>query len=193
MNPGLAQVFDAETGAPAGPPLNHSDGVRHATFSPDSERVLTSAEDFTAVLWEARTGARISVEPMQHKEWVRHGAFSHDGRWLVTTEKNGVVRLWDVFTGGLLSPPMSHPSWIYSAQFVANGRQLATRSRNGEGFLWDLPEDTRPLEDLRLIAQVVSGQHTDGAGNDPAQAPDALRRNWEKLRTRYPAEFSPGK
>ena len=193
LNPGLAQVFDAETGAPAGPPLNHSDGVRHATFSPDSERVLTSAEDFTAVLWEARTGARISVEPMQHKEWVRHGAFSHDGRWLVTTEKNGVVRLWDVFTGGLLSPPMSHPSWIYSAQFVANGRQLATRSRNGEVFLWDLPEDTRPLEDLRLIAQVVSGQHTDGAGKDPAQAPDALRRNWEKLRTRYPAEFSPGK
>ena len=192
LRPGLAQVFDAETGVPAGPPLTHSDGVRHAAFSPDSERVLTCAEDFTAVLWEARTGARLSVEPMQHKELVRHGAFSHDGRWLVTTEKNGTVRLWDVSTGGLLAPPLSHASWIYSAQFLANDRKLATRSSNGEVFLWDLPEDTRPLEDLRLIAQVVSGQHSDGAGKVRAQVPDTLRRNWEKLRTRYAAEFSSG-
>ena len=192
LRPGLAQVFDADTGAPAGPRLNHTDGVRHACFSPDSERVLTCAEDFTAVLWEARTGARISVEPMRHQELVRHGAFSHDGRWLVTTEKNGTVRLWDVSTGGLLAPPLSHRSWIYSAQFLADDRKLATRSSNGEVFLWDLPEDTRPLEDLRLITQVVSGQHSDGARNARAQAPDELRRNWEKLRTRYAAEFSPG-
>ena len=102
------------------------------------------------------------------------------------------ARLWDVSTGGLLAPPLSHPSWIYSAQFLADDRKLATRSSNGEVFLWDLPEDTRPLEDLRLIAQVVSGQHSDGARNARAQAPDELRRNWEKLRTRYAAEFSPG-
>ena len=191
LKPGLAQVFDAGSGAPAGPPLPHTDGVRHAAFSPDSERVLTCAEDFTAVLWEARTGARVSVEPMQHKEWVGHGAFSRDGRWLVTTEKNGMVRLWDVSTGGLLAPPLSHPSWIHSAQFLANGRQLATRSRNGDVYLWDLPEDSRPLEDLRLIAQIVSGQHSEGARDTRAQTPDALRRTWEQLRTRYAMEFSP--
>ena len=102
------------------------------------------------------------------------------------------ARLWDVSTGGLLAPPLSHPSWIYSTQFLADDRKLATRSSNGEVYLWDLPEGTRPLEDLRLIAQVVSGQHSNGARNARAQAPDELRSNWEKLRTRYAAEFSPG-
>ena len=192
LKPGLAQVFDAETGTPAGPPLTHTDGVRHAAFSPDSERVLTCAEDFTAVLWDARTGARLSIEPMQHKEYVQHGAFSSDGRWLVTTEKNGTVRLWDVSTGGLLAPPLNHPSWIYSAQFLANDRQLATRSRDGQVLLWDLPEDTRPLEDLRLIAEVVSGHRSQSARISRAQAPDELRRNWEHLRRLYATEFSPG-
>ena len=102
------------------------------------------------------------------------------------------ARLWDVSTGGLLAPPLSHRSWINSAQFLADDRKLATRSRNREVILWDLPEDTQPLENLRLIVQVVSGQHSNGARNARAQAPDELSSNWEKLRTRYAAEFSPG-
>ena len=191
LKPGLAQVYDAGSGAPVGPPLPHTDGVRHAAFSPDGGRVLTCAEDFTAVLWDARTGARLPIEPLQHKESVQHGAFSRDGRWLVTTEKTGTVRLWDASTGSLLAPPLSHPSLILTADFLDGDRQLVTRSRDGQVLFWDFPEDTRPLNELRLIAGAVSGHRSENDRISRMQAPDELRRNWEHLRSLYPADFSP--
>ena len=192
FRPGLAQVYHAGSGTPFGPPLPHTDGVPHATFSPDGDQVLTCGEDFAAVLWEARTGTRLPIEPMQHKESVQHGSFSRDGRWLVTTERTGVVRLWDATTGGLLAPPLHHSSLILSADFFADGRLLVTRSRDGQLLLWDLPKDNRPLKELRLIAEVLSGHRSESDRLSRGQTPDELQRHWEHLRRLYPADFAPG-
>src|SRR5206468_4318755 len=41
---GQAQVWDATTGQPIGPPLRHSGTVRSAAFSPDGQKIVTASQ-----------------------------------------------------------------------------------------------------------------------------------------------------
>jgi WD40 repeat protein len=46
-----AQVWDATTGKPVTPPLQHDGSVYAAAFSPDGTRVVTASADKTARIW----------------------------------------------------------------------------------------------------------------------------------------------
>jgi WD40 repeat protein len=47
----MARVWDASTGAPVSPPLEHQGSVNAAAFSPDGTRVVTASGDRTARVW----------------------------------------------------------------------------------------------------------------------------------------------
>src|SRR6185503_7943315 len=71
-----AQVWDAQTGEPAGPPLRHPDGVRTARFDPAGQRVVTGCGDGAARVWEVPSG-RPLLAPLLHRGSVRTAEFSH--------------------------------------------------------------------------------------------------------------------
>jgi len=51
-----ARVWDAATGKPLTPLLQHQGTVVAASFSPDGGRVVTASSDKTARVWDAATG-----------------------------------------------------------------------------------------------------------------------------------------
>jgi WD40 repeat protein len=184
-----ARVWDAETGAPVTRPLRHGAGVATVAFSPDSRRVVTGSRQGTARVWDAATGAPVTPL-LKHGRGLIRVAFSPDGRRIVTGGGGGYdARLWDVATGEALGPPLKHHGWVYHVAFSSDGRRLATASHDGTARVWTLPvPDSRPLEDLVLLAQVLSTQRVDATDGLVEVDPAAQRRALDTLRSRYPAE-----
>jgi WD40 repeat protein/serine/threonine protein kinase len=185
-----ARVWDAQTGAPLTKPLRHGAGVAAASFSPDGRWVVTGSRQGTARVWDAATG--LPVTPLlKHGRGQIRVVFSPDGRRLATGGGDYGARLWDAATGESLGPPLRHRGWVYHLAFSPDGRRLATASHDGTARIWNLPgPDSRPLEDLVLLAWVLSAQRVDATDGLVEVEPAAQRRALQKLRSRYPADFA---
>src|SRR5207302_1209655 len=69
-----------------------------------------------------------------------------------------------------------------------DGRRLLTVDW-GAARVWDLALDNRPVRDLQLLAQLLSGQSLSADASEvPLELP-AWQRAWRTLRTRYPDAF----
>jgi WD40 repeat protein len=64
-------------------------------FSADGTRVLTSSWDGTARLWDARTGAPLTVFN-GHRDKVTYASFSPDDLEIVSASYDKTARLWRV-------------------------------------------------------------------------------------------------
>ncbi len=108
-----------------------------AVYSPDGTKILTTATDRTARLWDAGTGAPLGA-PMEHDEEVAAAAFSPDGRSLATGTSEGEVTLWDAATGKKLPGSMKLSSGaVWSISFSPDGTILAAASDAGRARTWD--------------------------------------------------------
>jgi WD40 repeat protein/tetratricopeptide (TPR) repeat protein len=156
-----AQVWDLETGAAVGPVLS---GVGDAVFHPDGRRLITTTASGEARLRDIDTGKPLTL-PMQNPGAML--ALSPDGgRVFVGPLGLGVPgngKVWDAATGELLSP-----------------------SLEASPHDWDIPADPRPVEDLRLLARVLSGSRIDETGANLPLEPDEFRSAWKELHSRGP-------
>jgi tetratricopeptide (TPR) repeat protein len=155
-----AQVWDLETGAAVGPVLP---GVGDAVFHPDGRRLLTITASGEARLRDIETGKPLTL-PMQNGGCLL--TVSPDGgRVFVALFPGGLGgasgKVWDAATGELLSP------------------SLEVTSQD-----WDIAADTRPVEELRLLARVLSGSRIDETGAYLPLEPDEFRSAWQELHTR---------
>ena len=188
---GAAQLWDSTTGQPVGQPLKHRDGVLHATFSPDGRRLVTSGEDFCAIVWDTQNVAPLPIPPLQHKGQVTFAQFSKDGRWIVTASRDRTARVWETETGEPITLPFAHGSALLRARFVENDRRLLTESKEGKRWLWTLPRARESIEDLTLIAQLLSAQPASRSRVGFVQSDELLWSSYEQLLARRPELFQP--
>jgi dipeptidyl aminopeptidase/acylaminoacyl peptidase len=185
-----ARVWDAETGAALTDALRYGAGVAAASFSPDGRRVVTGSRQGTARVWDAATGVPVTPLLKHGMGQIRVG-FSPDGRRLVTGGGTYAAQVWDAATGESLGPPLRHRDFVVHFSFSPDGRRLATSSWDGTARVWTLSgPDPRPLEDLVLLAQVLSAQRVDAKDGLVEVKPAAQRRALEELCSRYPADFA---
>jgi WD40 repeat protein len=196
VNEHAALVWNAATGERIGSPLQHRDGVLHACFSPDSRRVVTASEDFTALVWDASSGRRLTP-PLAHEDKVREACFSQDGRWIVTASSDRTARVWDADTGDPLTPPLRHATPLRHAAFIAADSRLFTADEDGDAWVWGFALDTRPINDLVSLSDLLSGYPTRRRDNSMVDAtprsPEDLRLIWQRLRTAYRDDFTVSK
>jgi WD40 repeat protein len=173
-----ARVWEAATGEPVTPPLRHCSAVYHGAFSPDGRDVVTGSDDNTARVWQVATGQPVTPQ-LSHRGTVYRVAFNPDGDAVLTVSTDGTARVWDAGTGEPLTPPLPPGGWVQKV--LASLR---------DARLWNLPREERPVRDLRLLAQVLSGLWIDRTGGLVPMEPDRLRRAWRDLRSRYPQVFA---
>jgi WD40 repeat protein/tRNA A-37 threonylcarbamoyl transferase component Bud32 len=134
-----AHLWDAATGKPISPPLQHTGMVNAATFSPDGKTVLTGSGDRTARFWDTTTGKSIGA-PLQHQNSVNDVAYSPDGKTVMTGCDDETVRLWEAHkaNGALLQ----HQAAVMAIAFSPDGTKVLTGSGyieggSGQARLWD--------------------------------------------------------
>jgi WD40 repeat protein len=187
---GEVRLWDVEAGRALGVPLVHQGRVSHAAFSPDGTRVATAGADQAARVWDTATGRPVTP-PLRHHGEVSRVIFSDDGRLLATAGHDQAARVWDAATGEPLTAPLRHDEPVTSLAFGAGGRELVTgtarltaREKDAPGGsvrVWRLTPDEGSPEDVRLLAEVLTGHRLDEAGGAVPLEPAALAERWKRL------------
>jgi WD40 repeat protein len=105
------QLWDAATGAPVGPPVEHRNGFEAVVFSPDGRLVLTTGFYTRGELrlWEAGTW-RPFADRLVHPRGnlITSAAFSPRGRFFVTVSNDGTAQLWDTAARAPVGEPIRY-------------------------------------------------------------------------------------
>ncbi len=123
---GVLRVWDARTGAPLGPPMQHEGPVLAAAFSPDGRYVVTGSEDGTVRLWNPYQGKQDYLIRLNNP--VKAVGFSPDGDRLLTVA-GPIVQLWDTLTAAPVGPPRTNPRDVVNATFSPDGRRILIGSQ----------------------------------------------------------------
>jgi WD40 repeat protein len=123
-------------------PLHRDAGYRGSiAYSPDGKRIVTSMDDRTARVLDARTGAVLLVLS-GHTDDLAMVAYSSDGRRIVTAGDNS-ARVWDATTGHQLLVLSGHSGEVWSARFSPDGTTIATASVDKTARIWDAMTGTQ--------------------------------------------------
>ena len=101
----------------------HEDFDHARRIQPDGSRVVTASADGTARLWDASSGAVLTVL-WGHGARMTHAAFSPDGTRVVTTSHDATARLWDASGGETLAVLKGHENWLDHAAFSPDGTRV---------------------------------------------------------------------
>jgi WD40 repeat protein len=183
-----ARIWDARTGEALTPIFAAGDvAYPIAAFSPDAKTVLTPTT-MAALVSDAATGKPVTP-PLRHEKVLTHAEFSPNGRFVLTSSFDNSVRLWDAVSGELVVQFLQHENLAWTASFSPDGQRVVSADGNGTVKVWSLRRDPRPVEDLRLLAQLLSARKIDqnGGGLEPIDTL-TLSNAWQVLRAKYPHE-----
>ena len=139
-NPAGALAFEllAELRANSGLTLRgHRGSVLAAAYSPDGSQIVTSSEDHTARVWDARTGQQIGPA-LEHGDDVRMAEFSPDGTRVVTASDDHTARVWEAATGQPVGQPMrGNEHEVRFARFSPDGTLVGTGAEEGLAQVWN--------------------------------------------------------
>lgn len=141
----IKRLWLAHHQTPAHSLLWHNGWVNSASFSLDSNYIVTTSEDSTAKLWNLNGKL---LKTLEHKGWVKSASFSPDGKYVVSASDDGTAKLWDI--NGELLATLRHEDKVNGVFFSPKGNYIVTTSLNNRVQLWNL--NGKPLATLDRVA-----------------------------------------
>ncbi|KAG0051841.1 WD repeat-containing protein 90, partial [Linnemannia elongata] len=146
--------------------------VNSVAFSPNSQRIVSGADDGVVRLWDCTSGKELLVIK-GHIDTIRSVAYSPCGNRIASASADKTVRLWDSETGECVFVFEGHTDWVMSVRFSPDEWQLASGSDDGTIRFWD-SETGEPgvvlspsFEEIHSLAYSADGRwiasgHDDG-------------------------------
>ncbi|XRB18787.1 EF-hand domain-containing protein [Pseudoscourfieldia marina] len=114
----------------------HSDGVTSASYSADGTRIVSASLDKNVRVWDATTGACLSVLE-GHSGDVTSASYSADGTRIVSASWDKSIRVWDAMTGACVYVLEGHSHDVTSASYSADGTRIVSASWDNTVRVWD--------------------------------------------------------
>ncbi len=120
-------------------PIGHTGLLQSAVFTPDGNRVITTALDYTTKVWDVASGLLLADLPDAYNLFSQSPpAFSIDGKQLLTASSSGnTSKIWDLSTGHLIKELVGHTNLITKAVYSADGKKILTTSFDKSAKIWD--------------------------------------------------------
>lgn len=143
--------------------FEHADSgfIGGLAFSPDGRQLASANYDFSAILWDMKTG-RLEQRFQGHQDQVRSVAFNPSGTRIVTGSYDKTVRVWDLHSGKQVRVLKGHEKPVLAVAVSPDGTHVLSGGFDHVARLWDF-ETGREVRTLR--------GHTD-AINSVAFSPD---------------------
>ena len=87
---------------PSSPLCGHKYSIHCCVFSPSGHVLASCSTDGRVILWDCKTGDKVSVFEHKSKSSIRVCRFSKDSCYLVTGSDDETVCLWDIATRKLI-------------------------------------------------------------------------------------------
>ncbi|KAF9536799.1 hypothetical protein EC957_009672, partial [Mortierella hygrophila] len=134
---GVIDVYETTTWSKVRELRGHMGGITGATFSADSQRIVSAGEDKTARVWESNGGVEAVLVLEGHTKLLLDTSFSPCGKKVVSCSADKTIRLWDAQTGECLLVLERHTSIVRSVRFSADGRTLVSGSDDTTIRFWN--------------------------------------------------------
>jgi WD40 repeat protein len=135
-------LWDAQSGKELRHLIGHElkKKINTIQFSKDSKRILTSADDFTARLWDVETGRELQQFKLEGKrDFFIHtiAELAPDGQTVLTVgDAQRTARLWNTSNGQQVREFKGHNGYIESATFAPDGQTVVTAD-DTEAIIWE--------------------------------------------------------
>lgn len=163
-----------------------------ASFSPDSQTVVTATDDNYIKLWQKNGTLQATLTG--HTDKIRSAIFNPNGQILVSASDDKNVKIWQR-DGKLIHDLKGHRSQITSVSFSLDGKIIASASADGTVKLWTI--NGEELSSFKVERGWITstsfspdGKIIAAAGTDGTVKLWSLRKVREKLQKQQPIEAS---
>lgn len=119
--------------------IGHKQPVLTILFNSSCDYLISSSNDNTAILWDAKTGENLGIQA-KHDDRLNSAAFSPDDKYIITSSFDKTAKIWKRVKNKKIEFVKSlegHTDSVRSALFSPDGNLIVTVSRDMTGKLWD--------------------------------------------------------